>query len=66
MARRPRRPRTPEELLRDLDDRIRVLEHRTAVVVGVPPNAYVLSVDASGRLVAMNTTTGTSAVVASP
>ncbi|WP_055477573.1 hypothetical protein [Sphaerimonospora mesophila] len=66
MARRPRRARTPEELLRDLDDRIRVLEHRTSVVVGVPPNAYLLAVDQDGQLVATNTTTGRAAVVASP
>lgn len=66
MAARPRRPRTAEDLLRDLDDRLRVLEHRTFVVVGTPANAYVLEVNAAGELTARNTTTGTVTVVALP
>ncbi|WP_433379510.1 hypothetical protein [Streptosporangium sp. CA-115845] len=53
-------------MLRDLDDRVRVLEHRTSVVVGVAPDAYVLEVDASGRLTARHATTGTVTVVAAP
>lgn len=60
------RPRTDAELIRDLDDRIRRLEQRTEVVIGIAPNAYLLSVDATGRLVATNTTTGTTTVVAVP
>lgn len=60
------RPRTAAELIRDLDDRIRRLEQRTEVVIGLPPNAYLLSVDAAGRLVATNTTTSVMTVVAVP
>lgn len=66
MAARPRRPRSAEDLLRDLDDRLRVLEHRTFVVLGTPANAYVLEVNAAGELVATNTTTGSATVVALP
>lgn len=60
------RPRTAAELIRDLDDRIRRLEQRTEVVIGLPPNAYLLSVNGAGQLVATNTTTNTTTVVAVP
>lgn len=66
MPLRKRRPTTDAELIRELDDRIRRLETRTAVVVGVPPEAYLLQVDNAGRLVATQTTTGTVTVVALP
>lgn len=66
MATQPRRARSVEELLRGLDDRIRTLEHRTFLVLGVAPNAYLLEVNAAGELVATNTTTGTATVVALP
>lgn len=66
MARVRVRPRTPAEILRDLDDRLRILEHRTSVVVGVAPDAYVVEVDDTGRLTARHATTGTVTVVALP
>ncbi|MFD1937570.1 MULTISPECIES: hypothetical protein [Nonomuraea] len=66
MARLKTRPRTPAEILRDLDDRVRVLEHRTSVVIGVAPDAYVLEVDDSGRLTARHADSGTVTVIALP
>ncbi|MFF3441731.1 hypothetical protein [Streptosporangium sp. NPDC002721] len=66
MARVQTRPRTPTQVLRDLDDRLRVLEHRTSVVVGVAPDAFVLEVDGSGRLTARHAMTGTVTIVALP
>jgi hypothetical protein len=66
VATQPTRARTFEEYVRELDDRLRVLEHRTFLVLGVPPNAYLLEVNAAGELVATNTTTGTATTVALP
>ncbi|MFF3665478.1 hypothetical protein [Microtetraspora malaysiensis] len=66
MAVRQLRPRTVEDWVRDVMDRLRVIEHRTTVVVGTAPNAYVLEVDSQGRLTARHATTGTITVIASP
>ncbi|GAA2685460.1 hypothetical protein [Nonomuraea recticatena] len=65
MARLKTRPQTPAEILRDLDDRIRVLEQRNSVVIGVAPNAYVIEVDDVGRLTARHATTGAVTILAS-
>lgn len=65
MPQRTNRPLTDRELVRWLDDRIRRLEARPYVQVGVPPNSYVLSVDAQGRLVATSAA-GTVTVLALP
>lgn len=61
-----RRPETWRELVRDLDDRLRVLEHRPVVVVGTPPNSWVVEVDDAGRLTARHAATGAVTVIAAP
>lgn len=66
MAERRRVPSTDVEWIRRTEERLRVLENRRALVVGVPPNAYRLDVDLTGRLIATHTTTGTVTVVALP
>ena len=66
MTQRRIRPRSPEELVRDFDDRIRRLEARSEYVIGIPPNAYLLAVNGAGELTATNTTTNTTTVIALP
>lgn len=66
MPERTLKPLSLDELIRRLDDRIRRLEQRTEIMIGVPPNAYLLSVNGAGQLVATNTTTGTPTVLAVP
>lgn len=65
MPQRTNKPTTDRELVRWLDDRLRRLEARPYVQVGVPPNAYVLQVDEQGRLVATSSA-GAVTVVALP
>ncbi|MBP2703539.1 hypothetical protein JOL79_06965 [Microbispora sp. RL4-1S] len=65
MVKRRQRALTDAELIRDLDDRLRRLENRQFVQIGVPPNAYVLQVDDAGQLVATSSG-GTATVVALP
>ncbi|MEV0822552.1 hypothetical protein [Nonomuraea rubra] len=65
MPQRTNKPINDRDVIRDFDDRIRRLETRTYVQVGVPPNAYVLSVDEAGRLVATSSA-GTVTVIALP
>lgn len=66
MAERKRVPTTDTEWIRRTEERLRVLENRRAYVVGVPPNAYLIDVDLTGRLIATHTTTGTATVIALP
>lgn len=65
MPQRTNKPLTDRELVRWLDDRVRRLENRPYVQVGVPPNAYLLTVDDSGQLVATSSA-GTVTVLALP
>lgn len=66
MAVRQLRARTVEELMRDIVDRLRALEHRTSVVIGTAPHAYVLEVDQAGQLIARHAASGAVTVVAVP
>lgn len=65
MPQRTIKPQTDAELIREFDDRIRRLENRPYVQVGVPPAAYVLEVDDAGQLVATSSA-GTVTVLALP
>lgn len=65
MPQRTNKPLTDREVIRSFDDRLRRLENRPYVQVGVPPNAYLLTVDEQGRLVATSST-GTITVIALP
>ncbi|MEU4228317.1 hypothetical protein AB0F17_28820 [Nonomuraea sp. NPDC026600] len=65
MPKRTIKPQTDREVIRDLDDRLRRLETRPYVQVGVPPNAFVLQVDDAGQLVATSSA-GTVTVLALP
>jgi hypothetical protein len=65
MPQRTNKPLTDRELIRSFDDRLRRLEQRPYVQVGVPPNAYLLQVDEAGQLVATSSA-GTVTVVALP
>lgn len=65
MPKRTIKPQTDREVIRDLDDRLRRLENRPYVQVGVPPLAFVLEVDDAGQLVATSSA-GTVTVVALP
>ncbi|GAA3172871.1 hypothetical protein [Nonomuraea salmonea] len=59
-----RRPATAAEIVRDLDDRLRKLEHRRGTMVGIPPHAWVVEIDSQGRLIARHAGTGQVHVVA--
>jgi hypothetical protein len=65
MPQRTNKPLNDRDVIREFDDRIRRLENRPYVQVGVPPNAYVLSVDEAGQLVATSSA-GSVTVVALP
>lgn len=60
------RPRTTEELLAGVLDRLRRLETRTSVTVGGPAGAYVLEVNEAGELTARHAATGHVTIVAVP
>jgi hypothetical protein len=62
MTRREFRRRNVEEILRDLEDRLRRIEQRTTVVVG----NYVLEQNGTGQLQARHAMTGTVTVLANP
>ncbi|MBA9005910.1 hypothetical protein [Thermomonospora cellulosilytica] len=66
MVVRDPRPRTLEEVLRQMEDRIRRLEARTSTVVGAGDRAWVVEVDAAGRLVARHVATGAVTIIAAP
>lgn len=66
MAERKRVPTTDVEWIRRVEERLRVLENRRAVVIGIPPAAYLLDVDLDGRLTATHTTTGLVTLLATP
>lgn len=54
------------DLIRDILDRVGRLERRNRYTVGTGTKAYVLEVNAAGRLVARHATTGTVTVIAMP
>lgn len=66
MALRDLRKATTEDLLRDLVDRVRRIEHRTSLTIGSGTQAYVLEVNAAGQLTARHATTNTVTVIALP
>lgn len=65
MPKRTSKPLTDRELVRDFDYRLRRLENRPYVQIGVPPAAFLLQVDDAGRLIATSSA-GTVTVVALP
>lgn len=66
MPDRKRVPTTEPEWVRRVEERLRILENRRELMVGIPPNAYLISVDLAGQLTATQTTTGTVTVLALP
>ena len=62
MAARDLRARRLEDLITQLLDRVRRLEHRRRVLVG----PYLLDVNEDGQLTARHSETGTVTVIASP
>lgn len=65
MPKRTNRALTDRELIREILDRLSVLEARTYVQIGVPPNSFLLTVSDGGELVATSAA-GTVTVLASP